>query len=172
MQFSSQALHFDMRAVFRLNLLFQRWPNARSFTGGGGVCLNHMSLVLLRLIAADVFFSPDPVARVAGGRASVLRVSVSTFVYAVLSMTRSLFTQPHFTPALHQWAQCASSMRSCPRLTTTREGYNTWNVLLDLFTNFDFWAMIQSSLADEKLGRVRLSCHYAMDCLCAEFYAL
>ena len=27
-----------MRVVFRLNLLFQRWPNARSFTGGG-VCL-------------------------------------------------------------------------------------------------------------------------------------
>ena len=34
------------------------------------------------------------------------------------------------------------------------------------------WARIQSSLVDEELGRVGLSCHFAMDCLCAELYAL
>ena len=52
------------------------------------------------------------------------------------------------------------------------EGHNTWNVLLDLTTNFDFGARIQSSLADEELGRAGLSCHYAVDCMCAELYAL
>ena len=52
------------------------------------------------------------------------------------------------------------------------EGHNTWNVLWDLITSFDFGARIQSSLADEELGRVGLSCHFAMDCLCAELYAL
>ena len=52
------------------------------------------------------------------------------------------------------------------------EGFNTCNVLLDLITSFDFRARIESSLADEKPGRVGLSYHYAMDCLCAELYAL
>ena len=49
------------------------------------------------------------------------------------------------------------------------EDHNTWNVLLDLITRK---ARIQSSLADEELGQVGPSCHHAMDCLCAEFYAL
>ena len=35
LSFSSQALHFVMQAVFRFNLLLQRWPNARCFTGEG-----------------------------------------------------------------------------------------------------------------------------------------
>ena len=48
------------------------------------------------------------------------------------------------------------------------EDHNTWNVLLDLITSFDFGARIQLILADEELGRVGLNCHYAMDCLCAE----
>ena len=49
------------------------------------------------------------------------------------------------------------------------EDHNTWNVLLDLITRK---ARIQSSLADEELGQVGPSCHHAMDCLCAELYAL
>ena len=52
------------------------------------------------------------------------------------------------------------------------EDHNTWNVFLDLVTSLDLGARIQLSLADEKMGRVGLSCHCAMDCLCAELYAL
>ena len=51
------------------------------------------------------------------------------------------------------------------------EDHNIWDVFLNL-VSFDFRARIQSNLADEELGRVGLSCHYAMDCLCAELYAL
>ena len=40
-------------------------------------------------------------------------------------------------------------------------GHNTWNVLLDLITNFDYGVRIQSSLADAELGRVGLSGHSA-----------
>ena len=47
------------------------------------------------------------------------------------------------------------------------EDHKICDVLLDIVTSFD-----QSNLADEELGRVGLSCHYAMDCLCAELYAL
>ena len=49
LSFSSKALHFVMRAVFRFSVLFQRWPNARCFTGGGvcfAVLQANMSLVL------------------------------------------------------------------------------------------------------------------------------
>ena len=79
----------------------------------------------------------------------------------------------HLTLALHRWLLCASSMRSsCLRLTTTRKattlGTSSWN----LSRTFGFGARIQSSLADEELGRVGLSCHYVMDCLCAELCAL
>ena len=48
----------------------------------------------------------------------------------------------------------------------------SWNVLLDLISSFDFGTRIQLSLADEELGRVGQTCHYAMDCLCEEMYAL
>ena len=51
------------------------------------------------------------------------------------------------------------------------EDLNTWDVLLDLITSFDFGARIQSSLADQELGRVGVGCHCATDCLCAELHA-
>ena len=84
---------------------------------------------------------------------------------------------------------CTSASASSPNLTSfprcingyseelsasdnDEEGHNIWNVLMALITNFDFRARIQSSLADEEPSRVGLSCHYAMDCLCAELVVL
>ena len=88
-------------------------------------------------------------------------------------MTCTLFTQPHFTLGVASIGTlCELQEEHLSASDADEEDHNTWNVLLDLITNFYFRARIQSSLADEELGRVGLSCHYAMDCLCAELYAL
>ena len=86
-------------------------------------------------------------------------------------MTCSFFTQAPFTLALHQWVQCASSEEHLSA-SDDEEDPNNWDVFLNLMTSFDSGARIQSSLADEEMGRVGLSCLCAMDCLCAELYAL
>ena len=51
------------------------------------------------------------------------------------------------------------------------EGHNTWNVLLDLITSFDFGDRVQSSLASDELDRVGLNYQNTMDYLCVELYA-
>ena len=47
---------------------------------------------------------------------------------------------------------------------------NTWNDLLYFVTHCDFVNRIQANLEDEEVGRVGLSCHYALDWLCAELH--
>ena len=86
----------------------------------------HMSLVLLFLIAADDF-STDQVAKVATTRTRLVVEQICCtsasrqHCFLFHSMTCSFFTQAHFTLALHQGVQSASSMRStCPRLTTKK----------------------------------------------------
>ena len=45
---------------------------------------------------------------------------------------------------------------------------NTWNNLLDLVTHCDFGNRMHANLEDEALGRLGLSCRYALNWLCAE----
>ena len=47
---------------------------------------------------------------------------------------------------------------------------SSWSAFSDLITNLNFGNRIQLNLADQEVGRVGLSCHCALDCLCAELY--
>ena len=50
--------------------------------------------------------------------------------------------------------------------------HNTWYDVLSLVTHCDLEDRIQANLEDEELGRLGLSCHNALDWLCAELEAL
>ena len=108
-----------------------------------------------------------------GARANVLHVRVSTLLYSVPLHDVWLFhpSSHHFGVA-SVGAMCEVHEEQLSSSDDDEEGHNTWNVFLDLITSFDPGARIRSSLADEELGRFGLSCHCAMDCLCAELYAL
>ena len=52
--------------------------------------------------------------------------------------------------------------------TSEEQDHNMWNEGLNLITEQNTGPYIQSCLSDEELGRVAISCHFAVDCLCAE----
>ena len=52
--------------------------------------------------------------------------------------------------------------------TSEEQDHNMWNEGLNLITEHSTGLHIQSCLRDEELGRVATSCHFAVDCLCAE----
>ena len=85
-----------------------------------------------------MFFFNGAVAKVAITRTRLVVEEVcctsASQHYCILffSMTCSFFTQAHFTLVLHQWVQCASSMRSSAS-DDDEEGHNTWNAFLDRF---------------------------------------
>ena len=79
----------------------------------------------------------------------MLHVSVSTLLYSVLSMTCSIFTRPHFASAFASMGTVCELHEELSASDDDEEGPNTWDVFLDLITNSDFGARIQSSLADE-----------------------
>ena len=85
--------------------------------------------------------------------------------------TSCLFTQAHLS--LHRCLQmCELDEEQLSASNDDEEGHNIWNAFLGVITNCGFENRIQSSLADEKLGRVGLRCHYAPDSLCAKMYTL
>ena len=180
--FSSQALHFVMRAVSRINLLFQRWPNSRFFYSWTRLfcCFasKHMSLVLLFLIAADVFFfSTDQVAQVATTRTRLVAeqmccTSASQHHCVLLNDVQLFLPSSLNFGVASMGTMCDLHEEHLSASDDEEEDHKIWDVFLNLVTSFDFGARIQSNLADEELGRVGPSCHYAMDCLCAELYAL
>ena len=43
---------------------------------------------------------------------------------------------------------------------------NIQNVFLVLVTSFQIGAVLEACLTEEELGRVKLSCHFTLDCLC------
>ena len=49
---------------------------------------------------------------------------------------------------------------------------NMWNGVLSLITDYFTGPWIQLCRADEELARTALTCRYAVDCLCAELFAL
>ena len=57
--------------------------------------------------------------------------------------------------------------KESPSFESDIANHITWN-LLNLVSHFDFGAKIQENLEDEELGRLGLSCHLALDRLCAE----
>ena len=82
--FSRQARHFAMRTVFRLNLFFLRWPNARSFKV---LQANTCAWYSYFLIVADDVLT-DQVAKVATTRTRLVveQMCFATSWYSVLSM--------------------------------------------------------------------------------------
>ena len=52
--------------------------------------------------------------------------------------------------------------------TSEEQDHNMWNVGLNLITELSTGLHIQSCLREEELGRVAISCHFAVDCQCAE----
>ena len=61
-------------------------------------------------------------------------------------------------------------MRWTSPKTSEKQDHNMWNVGLNLITELSTGLHIQSCLRDEELGRVAISCHFAVDCQCAEVY--
>ena len=49
---------------------------------------------------------------------------------------------------------------------------NMWNEALYLITGCNTGPWVQHCLEDEELARVALSCRFAVDCMCAELFAL
>ena len=49
---------------------------------------------------------------------------------------------------------------------------NMWYGVLSLITDYSTGPWIQLCPGDEELARTALTCRYAVDCLCAELYAL
>ena len=45
-----------------------------------------------------------------------------------------------------------------------------FNALLRIVTSYHIGNPLESCLTDEELGRVSLSCHFAVDCLCDNCY--
>ena len=43
---------------------------------------------------------------------------------------------------------------------------NTSNALLDAVSNFHYGELLGECLSDIELGRLGLTCHFALDCLC------
>ena len=54
--------------------------------------------------------------------------------------------------------------------TSQEQDHKMWNEGLNLITEQNTGRYIQSSLGNEELGRAAISCHFAVDCLCAELY--
>ena len=137
LSFSSPALHFVMRAVFRPNLLFQRWLIARCFTGGGvcfAVCKHTHVFGTLMLDKCGFFQrirwqnSPQSVR---GWWSSKCVARPRLNIMKFCSTPRRASSPKLTSLSLHQWVQCASSMSSsCPRLTTTKKttilGTSSW----------------------------------------------
>ena len=103
----------------------------------------------------------------------MLHVSVSTLLYSVLLNDVQLF----HPSSLHcgvasRGTKCELHEEHLSASDDDEEDHNTWDVFLNLITSFDFGSRVQSSLEDDELCRVGPSCHYAMNCLCAELYAL
>ena len=90
----------------------------------------------------------------------MLHVSVSTLMHSVLFHDVQLFhpSSLYFGVA-SMGTVCALHEGQLSACDDNEENHNTWNVLLDFITSFDFRARIQLSLADEELGSVGLSCH-------------
>ena len=122
------------------------------------------------------FFSTDQVAQVATTRTQLVVEQMcctsASLHYCVLLKD----VQPYHPSSLHFGV--ASMGTKCElheehlSASDDEEDHKICDAFLNLVTSFDFGARVQSNLADEELGRVGLSCHYAMDCLCAELYAL
>ena len=47
---------------------------------------------------------------------------------------------------------------------------NMWNPLLSTISDFVFWPTLENLIPDEDLGRVAMTCHFALDLLCAEMH--
>ena len=55
--------------------------------------------------------------------------------------------------------------------TSVEQDHNMWNEVPNLIIQHHTGLFFKSRLRDEELGRVAISCHFAVDCLCAELYA-
>ena len=43
---------------------------------------------------------------------------------------------------------------------------NTSNAILDAVSNYHYGELLRECLSDIELGRLALTCHFALDCLC------
>ena len=43
---------------------------------------------------------------------------------------------------------------------------NTYNAVLDAVSNYHYGELLGACLTDGELGRLTLTCHFALDCLC------
>ena len=55
--------------------------------------------------------------------------------------------------------------------SSDEQDHNMWNDALNFITDYHTGLCIQLCFGDEELGRAAISCHFAVDCLCAELYA-
>ena len=80
----------------------------------------------------------------------------------------SLRAQPHVSHCVD--AMCELSAESLPDSEEDISHLNLSNTFLHIVTTYHIGNTLESCLIEEELGRVSLSCHFAVDCLCDNWY--
>ena len=75
-----------------------------------------------------------------------------------------------FNPASTRQNACDGEDLFHPTESSEEQDHNMWNEGLNLFTEQNTGLHIQSCLSNEELGRVAISCHFVVGCLCAKLY--
>ena len=87
------------------------------------------------------------------------------FPITCCSMAQAVFHEARVT-AHSAWIMCELTSESLSDTDEEVSYQNMFNVLLNIVTNYQKGATVESCMTDEELGRVGLSCHFAADCLC------